>query len=76
MGMMVTARKVSEGTDEVRYEFGLDRRFDRVLMIDKATWQARSEDGDFDSAAGAIAAKIKRAWQERGEFPQGVIFAS
>jgi hypothetical protein len=31
---------------------------------------------DFDSAAGMITAKIKRAWQEQGEFPPGVVFAS
>jgi hypothetical protein len=34
------------------------------------------EDGRFDPAAGAVAAKIKRAWQEQGEFPPGVVFAS
>ena len=50
--MMVTGRKVSETADEVRYEFGLDRQFDRVLTIDKNTWQANAEDGCFDSAAG------------------------
>ncbi|GGK88648.1 hypothetical protein [Mangrovihabitans endophyticus] len=76
MGMMVTGRKVSETPDAVRYEFGLDRQFDRVLTIDKATWQASAEDGRFDSAAGAVVSKIKRAWQEQGEFPPGVVFAS
>jgi hypothetical protein len=74
--MMVTARKVSEGESEVRYEFGLDRRFDRVLVIDKTSWQATAEDDNFDSAAGAITSKIKRAWQAQGEFPAGAIFAS
>ena len=74
--MMVVGRKVAETADEVRYEFGLDRQFDRVLTIDKRTWQAAAEDGRFDSAAGAVAAKIKRAWQEQGEFPPGVVFAS
>lgn len=74
--MMVTARKLSESEDEIRYQFGLDRQFDRVLVINKTNWQARSEDGDFDSAAGMIAAKIKKAWREQGEFPQGAIFAS
>ena len=76
MGMMVVGRKVAETADEVRYEFGLDRQFDRVLTIDKHTWRVASEDGRFDSAAGAVAAKIKRSWQERGEFPPGVVFAS
>jgi hypothetical protein len=76
MGMMVTARKVADGDDEIRYEFGLDRRFDRVLVIDKRTWEASAEDGDFDSAAGMIAAKIKSAWRESGEFPAGAVFAS
>ena len=74
--MMVAARKVAEGDTQVTYEFGLDRRFDRVLVIDKAGFDARSEDGDFDSAAAAIVAKIKRSWQEQGEFPPGAIFAS
>jgi hypothetical protein len=74
--MMVTGRKVSETVDEVRYEFGLDRQFDRLLTIDKKTWLASAADGRFDSAAGAVASKIKRAWQEKGEFPPGVVFAS
>jgi hypothetical protein len=74
--MMVGGRKVGETADEVRYEFGLDRQFDRVLTIDKHTWRAEAEDGRFDSAAGAVAAKIKRSWEERCEFPPGVVFAS
>lgn len=74
--MMVVGRKVAETDEEVRYEFGLDRQFDRVLTINKHSWQVAAEDGLFDSAAGAVAAKIKRSWQERGEFPLGVVFAS
>jgi hypothetical protein len=74
--MMVAGRKVAETADEVRYEFGLDRQFDRVLTIDKKTWQANAEDGRFDSAAGAVVSKVRRAWQDDGEFPAGVIFAS
>ncbi|WP_433830540.1 hypothetical protein ACQP2E_11125 [Actinoplanes sp. CA-015351] len=76
MGMMVTGRKVSETPDEVRYEFGLDRRFDRVLTIDKASWEVSPEDGQLDTAAGAVVSKIKKAWREQGEFPPGVLFAS
>ena len=76
MGMMVAGRKIAESADVVRYEFGLDRRFDRVLTIDKNTWQIAADDGRVDSAAGAVAAKIKRAFQEHGEFPPGVVFAS
>jgi hypothetical protein len=76
VGMMVTARKVADSADRVTYQFGLDRRFDRVLVIEKATWSASAEDGNFDSAAGMITAKIKRAWQEQGEFPPGALFAS
>jgi hypothetical protein len=38
--MMVVGRKVAETADEVRYEFGFDRLFDRVLTIDKASRQA------------------------------------
>lgn len=74
--MMVAARKVAEGDAQVTYEFGLDRQFDCVLVIDKASWDASSEDRDFDSAAAAIAAKIKRSWQEQGEFPPSAILAS
>ena len=74
--MMVVGRKIAETADEVRYEFGLDRQFDRMLTIDKHTWQASAEDGRFDSAAGAVASKIKRSWQEHGEFPPGVVFSS
>jgi hypothetical protein len=76
MGMMVTGRKVAETQDTVRYEFGLDEEFDRVLTIDKATWEISPDDGRFDSAVGAIASKIKGAWRERGEFPPGAVFAS
>jgi len=54
----------------------LDRPFDRMLTIDKHTWQVAAEDGRFDSAAGAVASKIKRSWQEHGEFPPGVVFSS
>jgi hypothetical protein len=74
--MMVTGRKVSETADAVRYEFGLDRQFDRVLTIDKRTWDAVPEDGEFDSPTGAVLSKIRKAWQEHGEFPPGVVFAS
>ncbi|MCO8274666.1 hypothetical protein M1L60_29120 [Actinoplanes sp. TRM 88003] len=74
--MTVAGRKIVESEDEVRYEFGLDRQFDRVLTIDKHTWHVSAEDGQFDSAAGAIASKVKRSWQERGEFPPGVVFSS
>ncbi|WP_205862905.1 hypothetical protein [Planosporangium thailandense] len=74
--MMVTARKVTEDKDEVRYQFGFDRQFDRILVINKVNWETRSEDGNFDSAVGMIAAKIKKTWREQGEFPPGAIFAS
>jgi hypothetical protein len=76
VGMMVTGRKVSETAETVRYEFGLDRQFDRVLTIDKETWNAVPDDGLFDSSTGAVLSKIKRAWQDQGEFPPGVVFAS
>jgi hypothetical protein len=76
MGMMVTARKIAEDAQEVRYEFGFDRQFDRVLVIDKATWHPNPEDGRFDAATGAIAGKLKRLWRETGEFPEGALFAS
>jgi hypothetical protein len=75
MGMMVTARKVDDGAAEVRYEFGFDRAFDRLLVIDKQTWETRAEDGNFDAAAGAISGKIRKLWRASGEFPAGAIFA-
>ncbi|MCM0677184.1 hypothetical protein NCC78_21185 [Micromonospora phytophila] len=74
--MMVTARRIDEGTDEVRYEFGLDEDFDRILVIDKRTLAASVEDGNFNSAAGVITAKIVGAWRAEGQFPPGMIFAS
>lgn len=76
MGMMVTARRIAESDSEVRYEFGLDDDFDRLLVIDKQTLQASVGEGDFNSAASAIAAKIVRTWRAKGEFPPGMIFAS
>ncbi|MEV4754688.1 hypothetical protein AB0J86_06190 [Micromonospora sp. NPDC049559] len=76
MAMMVTARKVDEGPGEIRYAFGLETAFDRVLVIDKRSWEARVEDGRFDAAASAITAKIKKLWRAGGEFPPGATFAS
>jgi hypothetical protein len=76
MGMMIVARKLDEDAYRVRYTFGLDERFDRVLVIEKATWDIASVDGAVDSVAGKIAMKIKRAWEAEGEFPAGAIFAS
>ena len=75
MGVMVIGRKLSENAVQVRYEFGLDRKFDRTLTIDKKTWEAVPEDGRFDSATSAVVSKIRKAWQEHGEFPSGVVFA-
>lgn len=76
MGMMVTARRVEATGGEVRYEFGLDDKFDRILTIDPRTLDASVEDGDFNSAAGAITAKIVKAWRSSGEFPTRMLFAS
>lgn len=76
MGMMVTARKIAETETEIRYAFGLDREFDRILIIDKKEWLVTTEDGNLDSAAGKIAGKIKNAWQEHSSFPEGAVFAS
>ncbi|MER7418324.1 hypothetical protein ABT346_16330 [Micromonospora peucetia] len=76
MGMMVVARRHEAGGETVRYEFGFEDRFDRVLTIDTTTLEARVEDGDFNSAASAITAKIVSAWRSSGEFPMRVMFAS
>ncbi|MDT0532324.1 hypothetical protein RM555_25310 [Micromonospora sp. DSM 115977] len=75
MGMMVVARRVEGDADEVRYEFGFEDRFDRVLLIDPSTFEARVDDGDFDSAASAITAKIVNARRSGGEFPGRMLFA-
>lgn len=74
--MMVTARRVNDQDDAVRYEFGFDGDFDRLLVIDKNTLQASVEDGNFNSPASAITAKIVRERRSTGEFPPGAIFAS
>jgi hypothetical protein len=74
--MVVIGRKVSETETTVRYEFGLDEDVDRLLTIDKRTWDVGPEDGRVDASVGAIASKIKGDWRERGEFPPGAVFAS
>ncbi|WP_230689088.1 hypothetical protein [Micromonospora sp. WMMC415] len=74
--MMVAARRVEAAGDEVRYEFGFEDRFDRILTINPDTLEARVQDGDFNSAASAIAAKIVNAWRSSGEFPARMLFAS
>ncbi|BCJ62758.1 hypothetical protein [Micromonospora endophytica] len=76
MGMMVVARRVEPTAGEVRYEFGFEDDFDRMLIINPNTLEARVEDGNFDSAASAIAAKIVNAWRMNGDFPSRVLFAS
>ena len=76
MGTWIVARKVDETDDRVRYRFGLEERFDRTLVIEKAGWEVSLEEGTFDSNAGKIAMKIKKEWQPSGEFPPGAVFAS
>ncbi|MGK5441445.1 hypothetical protein ACSNN7_06395 [Micromonospora sp. URMC 105] len=75
MGMVVAARLIEAGTNEVRYEFGFEDGFDRILVIDPSTLEARVEDGDFNSAASAITAKIVSLWRSSGEFPARMVFA-
>ncbi|WP_243420918.1 hypothetical protein [Micromonospora globispora] len=74
--MMVSARRVLEEGDEVRYRFGFDEAFDRVLVISKKTLRASVEDGNFESPASAITSKIIRTFRSTGAFPPGVVFAS
>ncbi|MEU7953375.1 hypothetical protein AB0B62_19615 [Micromonospora chalcea] len=76
MGMMVAARRIEAPADEVRYAFGFEDRFDRILVIDPQTLQARVEDDDFNAAASAITAKIVNAWRDRGDFPERMLVAS
>ncbi|WP_238161939.1 hypothetical protein [Micromonospora endolithica] len=73
--MMVTARRLDSAADEVRYAFGFEDRFDRVLIIDPHTLEARAEEGDFDGAASVITAKIVKMWRSSGEFPTRAMFA-
>ncbi|MEH1057148.1 hypothetical protein V6U89_18340 [Micromonospora sp. CPCC 206171] len=75
MGMMVAARRIEGATNEVRYEFGFEDRFDRILVIDPGTLTACVEDGHFNSAASAITAKIVKSWRSSGEFPARILFA-
>ncbi|ASW54926.1 hypothetical protein [Plantactinospora sp. KBS50] len=74
MGRLITARKIGESPDEVRYEFGLNKRYDRILVIDPRTMRARAENGDFNWVASAIAAKILKTRQVKGTFPASMIF--
>ncbi|MET7471644.1 hypothetical protein ACFYON_24605 [Micromonospora sp. NPDC005686] len=76
MGMMVAARRIEDSADEVRYAFGFEGRFNRILVLDPQTLRARVEDGDFNDAASAITATIVNAWRGRGYFPERVLFAS
>ncbi|MFG1674603.1 hypothetical protein [Micromonospora sp. NPDC049282] len=76
MGMMVAARRVEAPAHKVRYEFGFEDRFDRILVIDRQTLEATVEDGDFNAAASAITAKIVNSWRSAGDFPQRMLFAS
>ncbi|MFE2614411.1 hypothetical protein ACFXA2_12435 [Micromonospora chalcea] len=76
MGMMVAARRIEAPADEVRYAFGFEDRFDRILVIDPQTLQARVEDDDFNAAASAITAKIVNALRDRGDFPERMLVAS
>ncbi|MFI6256028.1 hypothetical protein ACIBCL_07880 [Micromonospora zamorensis] len=76
MGMMVTARRIEAAGDEIRYEFGFEDRFDRVLTIDPRTLEAGVDDGEFNSAASAITVKIVKAWRSSGEFPATMMYAS
>lgn len=74
MGRLITARKITERPDEVRYEFGLNKRFDSVLVIDPRTMRARTENGEFTWVASAIAAKILKAREAKGVFPPSMTF--
>lgn len=76
MGMMVVARRVEALADEVRYEFGFEDRFDRILSIDRHTLDACVGDGNFNAPASAITAKIINAWRSAGDFPERIMVAS
>lgn len=75
MAILITARKVSEDAVIVRYEFGLDERFDRVLTINKASGSVSADDGSLDSVLGMMSVKIKKISRASGEFPRSAIFA-
>lgn len=57
-----------------RPEFGLTKRFDRILVIDPRTMKARAENGEFNRLASAIAAKIVKARQAKGVFGPSTTF--
>ncbi|MFC5941905.1 hypothetical protein ABUL04_16695 [Micromonospora harpali] len=60
----------------MRYEFGFENGYDRLLTIDPCTLEARIDGGDFNPAASAITAKIVDAWRSTGDFPERMMFAS
>jgi hypothetical protein len=73
--MMITARRTEQSPTRVQYAFGLGDDLDQRLTIDTATGDLVHTSGN-PSVTGKIYLKIKRAWQETGDFPPGATFAS
>lgn len=76
MGAYIVAKKVDEDQESARYAFGFGEAFDRTLTINKATGNAVSDDGNYDSSFTKIMMKISRQRRDGGEFPPGAVFAS
>jgi hypothetical protein len=73
--MMITARRTEQTPTLVRYAFGFGDELDQTLTIDTVTGELIDTTGG-SSVTGKIYVKIKRAWQEKGEFPPSSVFAS
>lgn len=76
MAILITARKTDENAEQVKYEFGLDEQFDRIMTIDKVTGDVVPADGNLDSIAGMMSVKIKKISRATGEFPPGAVYAA
>ena len=73
--MMITARRTEQSPTQVQYAFGFGDDLDQVLTIDTATGELLATTAG-SSVTGKIYLKIKRTWQETGDFPASSMFAS
>jgi hypothetical protein len=76
MAILLTARKARETDSEVEYEFGTGEVFDHTLTIDKSTGDVSASHGQLDSSAGMLSVKIKKIFQQRGEYPSSAVYAA
>lgn len=77
LAILVYARKLTETSEQITYEFGGDPdAFTRVMTINKATRECHVEDGVdnmlFRKAAGAVFRRLR----ETGEWPNKAMYAA